>query len=355
MAKRGRKSNAEKAAMAANGEAPATTAQPAKKSGTSALHKALDFVSPVIKATGEVYETHISIMGKYVIAYDGKMALAHPVDEEFTCFPQGEKLRSALTACKGNPTLSLAENGRFVVSDRRLTVRIPCVTIDDMRPVTPDVADAIQPPPDFIKSLFAAGELAREGAENLVDASIYVHKGFTFGLNNRRVMLAVYHGFFADAEPMCIPKAAIALLAKMPEPLFMAYSKESMTFWFEGNSFLYFRLYQDEWPDAVALVYDEEWSKTSLTTEIDDDFKEAVKKLKEFDFEVVTFDLDKIMIENEIVYTLDTALEARINKFSLTYIADNCITISKTTKGILGILSGSARFYCTEYDGTEKA
>lgn len=229
---------------------PRGRGRPAKPTQAEQLLAALKFVS---SGTGglDLWQNIVRLSGNMAITFNGQLAAGHPIVEELTLCPQLDKLEAALKKCGKSLVISETPGGQLSVKGDKLRAVVPCLRAEDLPPVEPDPPVAIIS--DVIKEAFkACGSLASEAGERVVEAAIVLEANCCTGSNGAAV-LQYWHGI--DLPPhMVLPKVFVAAVLKQDKALTgFGFSWRdgdvgSVTFHFDGGSWIKTQCYQDRWP-----------------------------------------------------------------------------------------------------------
>jgi hypothetical protein len=225
----------------------------AAASQSSALLKALEFVSVVPSRSYSVASAHVSLAGKMAVKSDGILSAGHPIAEELNVCPQFERLKVALKTCGSAVTITELDSGRLRIKGDKLSALVPCFDPTDYSPVVPDAVQAAID--DRLKaSLAICGSLASENGQHYTQASVCLEAWICTG-TNRQVVMQHRHGI--DLPPhMVLPKVFTAAVVKTPAPLSgfgFSWAADfshvnSVTFWFEGGAWIKTQCFADRWP-----------------------------------------------------------------------------------------------------------
>ncbi len=233
--------------------------RPAKASQAQQLLEALDFVS---FGTGEIEDWHkyVRLSGNMAVTFNGQIGAGHPIAEEVTVCPQLDRLTAALKRC--GKTLVISETGNFQLSIKgdKLRALVPCVAnAEDLPLIVPDAPIAVIS--DVLKQAFkVCASISSEAAESVVEASLLLEANCCTSISKgKTLLLQFWHGI--DLPPlMVIPKIFAEAVVKQAKPLtgfgfsWQGNKVGSVTFWFEGGSWIKTQCYSDAWPDINPLV-----------------------------------------------------------------------------------------------------
>jgi hypothetical protein len=227
--------------------------QPRKKDiPSNALLEALKFLSVVTKEVGLSNETHIILANKTASAFNGVLSAGVAIKEElFTC-PHNYLMQKALSKCTANFSITQSNQSQLSIKSDKFKAIIPCLDVTLLQTSIPDQPIA-EINDSFKEGLSIVGILANENAQSVVAASILMN-GNTLIATDRLVIIEYWHGI--DLPPgLALPKALIAALGKCQKKLTkFGFSKHSVTFWFEDNSWIKTQLYPSEWPNVSSIL-----------------------------------------------------------------------------------------------------
>lgn len=256
--------------------------RPSKPTQAQQLLEALDFVS---HGTGEVEDWHkyVRLSGNMAVTSNGQIAAGHPIVEELTLCPQLERLRNALKRCGKTLVISETPSGQLSVKGDKLRALVPAVAnLQELPFVQPDPPIAIVT--DILKEAFkVCGAISSEAADNVVEASLLLEANTCTSIGKRKaVMLQYWHGI--DLPPhMVIPKVFAQAVASQSKALtgfgFSWRGQEvgSVTFWFDGGSWIKTQCYSDRWPNISPVI-----DVQSFPAELPDGLFDAVEAVMKF-------------------------------------------------------------------------
>ena len=225
--------------------------RPTKTSATNSLLTALEFLEPVMKEDGTPSQTHVVLNNKFAVAFDGTIAIGHPIDEELAICPNFYSLKAALKKSKDTVAITVNNNSLSVVSGR-LKVLIPCTQYNQMMVTQPDNGSiAID---DRIKTGFdLIGSIVNEDDKRIVASSLC--------LSNQSMMTTdgtsffeYWHGF--NLPTMILPKRVVQIVGKTDNKLVgIGFTLDrSITFYFENGAWVKSQLRSESWPDVSFIT-----------------------------------------------------------------------------------------------------
>lgn len=236
------------------GKKPARKSNPSKKNKKAAqgLYDALSFIEPATNDMQE-YQEFVRFSNGWAVAFDGALAMGHPIQEELSVCPHLGRLKIAIDKAGSMIAISPTENGRLSVNGEKLRAIVPCLPPERYPPVMPDQNIAVLT--DAVKDGFkAVTALAKEDADRVVEASILLRANSMVGTNGA-LILEFWHGI--DLPPgIAIPQRAAKAIAKSTKPLvgFGFDWGRSATFYFEGGAWLKTQLYDEAWPEVDSIL-----------------------------------------------------------------------------------------------------
>jgi len=249
-----------------------------KSSNASSLITALQFISIAQKDKGSFFQTHCRIANNQIVAYDGNLSAGHYVEDELTACPQTKVLKDALLKCGQSLSITQLGNERLAIKSDKFSVFVPCA-VEEMPLVIPD--SPVAPIDDRLKTGFeVVGLLAKEGAERVVLASVLLNANSMLGTNGH-IVVEFWHGINLPPN-LVLPKSFVTAILKTDKPLAQlgfSFNSEtgqynSLTFYFNDNSWIKTQLYNDQWPDTASML-----NVDSNAMVLPESFFEAVKTL----------------------------------------------------------------------------
>lgn len=238
----------------ADDKKPARKSSPtkAKKKAAQGLYDALSFIEP---ATNDLqdYQQFARLTNKFAIAFDGSLAMGHPIEEELTLCPHLARLKTAIDKAGATISIAATDNGRLSVSGEKLRAVVPCLPPEKYPPVMPDVQVAVID--DRIKEGFKAlVKLSKDEADKVHEATVLLRANSMVATNGM-LILEFWHGI--DLPPgLAVPQRAVKAVAQSKKALtgFGFDWGRSVTFYFEGGAWLKTQLFDEPWPNVDDVL-----------------------------------------------------------------------------------------------------
>ena len=256
------------------------------------LAVALDFikVAQTDKSNDLVSKTHCRLQGGYAVAWDGVIAVGHPIEEELAVCPHTYRLIDALSRCKKAVSITQLDGEKLVIKSGGFRVVIPCLNPAALPYATPDPkAGAID---DTIKEGFGVlNPIVTGTGQTVVESSLLLNNN-SMVATDRNIMLEFWHGINLP-DGLAIPKAAVTAVCKVKAPLVgIGVSDRTVTFHYEGGAWIRTQLYAEPWPDVNGVL---NRGDPHVAVKIPDAFFDAVEAVAPFN-------------ETGAVYTTDSGL-----------------------------------------------
>lgn len=242
------------------------------KASTNPLLEALSFCGVALKDVGTERETHIALTNKWALANNGILAIGCPIPSVIEGCPNYSLLIAALSKCGDGYTI---DPSTFKISSNKFKAIIP--TIDPVLITLP----TLDPPianinNEFRNGLTSVSMLANENAQNVVTASILMNGQSIVG-TDRTIIIEYWHGCELPSG-LALPKSFAVALSKINKNLkAFGCSDNSVTIYFEDDSFIKTQLYSENWPDVNQLL-----NKGSNPLPIPKDLWEGLKNVESF-------------------------------------------------------------------------
>lgn len=219
------------------------------------LLEALKFLSLITKDEGNLNETHIYLGSHWAIANNGILAAACKIDEDLYACPHNQTLIQALSKC-GNE-FSITQLGgisaSLSVKSNKFKAVVPCIDPTLFNVTGPDDSRA-----DISDELKKAFEIVlaiptNEKEDRIIAISILI-SGQSVIATNGQMLFEYWHGI--DLPPsLPIPKLLAEAIVKTPKKLArLGFSHNSVTFYFEDESWIKSQLFSTGWPDVSGIL-----------------------------------------------------------------------------------------------------
>lgn len=260
--------------------APKAERPPGSRSELSdAMKAALDFISPIDAG-------NCRVENGWLIATDGVLTLGHETNiEALHMAPETKTFRNALANSGKGWTITELGSKRLAIRSPGFSAFVPCLELDLVQPVYPDALQWPLADAEFRKAIAAVAPIAVESASRIVECSVLVRANSAVATDGK-IISEAWHG--QSFPTLVIPKRSIAHLLKIKKPIigfglgfdpFDPAKIISVTFHFEGNSWLKTQLYPEPWPDIDRLF---EAGDVSKAVSISPDFFGALRRIIPF-------------------------------------------------------------------------
>ena len=243
---------------------------------TAALNllEALRFVLPALKKVGTVQQQFCMFKNGWLVAANDSLMIGTQVDIDLNACPHAYQLFEALQNCGQELSIVQLSAGELFIKSGDFKANVPCVDESLIVLGIPD-SNVAKLNNDFKTAVEKVACLAVEGAQNALNAGVYVGLNVTAATNNFAIIEAL-HGF--DLPQMLIPKQAILALTKTKKDLSgFGYSGSTATFWFSQNSFITTCLFSEKFIAYESLLEcQQEFSQVS------EEFFSALKAIEPF-------------------------------------------------------------------------
>ena len=226
--------------------------KPAKSAVAEKLSAALDFVKPATRDVGQYSNhDHILIANKRVKAFNGRITMSTPIDEDIEACPHYDRFRDALNKCGKTLTISTTEGGKLSIKGDKLNALIPCIDEDDFADINADFGIAQFDMTPIIEAIKLVGILAEDDAETVLESSVLLQPSSCFA-TDRHTALEAYHGI--NMPIIALPKAFVSAVSKIDKkPINFGYSDKTFTIHFEDTSWIKTTIFEGGWPDVSQL------------------------------------------------------------------------------------------------------
>ncbi len=225
--------------------------KPSKLKTSNPFLEAIQFVGTALKEAGQPFETHIYLNNNWAIANNGVLAVGCPISWPSLATPNFFMFANALAKCGQNWELKRTDTG-LDISAGKFRAIVPCC--DPVLITLPTVDQPIAVITNaFRDALSTVTMLANDNAQSVIEASILMN-GQTIVGTDRTIIIEAFHG--CDLPPgLALPKAFAVALGKIGKNLkSFGFSDNSITIYFEDDSFIKTQLYNSDWPDVNQIL-----------------------------------------------------------------------------------------------------
>lgn len=218
------------------------------------------------------YQNHCILKNGFVVASNGILSAGCKIEEDLECCPQTLALISALSNCGEKLTITQL-NGNLSIKSGRFSAVVPCFSEDLPEPKS-DAKIAIIS--DVLKSALAkVSHIAVDQGKTVLESAVLIQAG-TVAATSGFVILEAWHGI--DLPKCVVPKTFVSAVCDTDKKLAnFGYSQNSITFWFEDESWIKTQLYFEKYPD-IAYILNVEVEPKPLT----EGFYNAIRQVEDF-------------------------------------------------------------------------
>jgi uncharacterized protein DUF4031 len=241
--------------MAKGTRKPRSKKGDAKNPGTASLLAALKFIEPAAKESGpavQINYTHCAMGWNWAVAFDGVIALAHKIDTDIQAYPNTKTLIKALSKCEETTQITQLDENRLAIKSGRFSAYVPCMRGELFHIQPPD--DPLYPIDERVPAALAiVGRIAKENAPRLVLSSVMLRNGSAVATDGH-ILFEAWHGATLPFQ-VVLPKDFVTkLCAIQKKPVSMGASANTVTVWFEDQSWIRTQLYNERFPDCDKVL-----------------------------------------------------------------------------------------------------
>lgn len=239
------------------------------------LLQALKFISVAQKEKDVIapYQNHCILTNGFVSASNSILSAGCKVQEDLECRPQTRVLINALSNCGDTLSITQLENARLSIKSGKFSTIVPCHA-QELPKVKPDPQIALIS--DVLKTaLSQVSHLAKDEAKTVLESAILLQAGTVIATTGF-VILESWHG--VDLPTCVLPKVFVNAVCDCDTKLRgFGYSSNSVTFWFEDDSWIKSQIYAERYPD-VSKVLNANCEFKPLT----EGFYDAIRMVEDF-------------------------------------------------------------------------
>lgn len=258
----------------------------------SELLSAVEFIKTVQHPSGDPFKVHCRIGNGCITALDGVLAAGMLLNTDIETCPHTYRFAAALAECGDSVSLTMLDNERIAVTSGKFRAVVPCRPMAGFPFVEPD-APAWECDNAVRDALAACAPVVTEGAADLLCASVLLTSRSCVA-TDRHLMVECWHGH--DLPSACIPRSSVNVISKIEKKLVrLGHSADSITFYYEDNSWLKTQTYRYDYPDYGKILNVE-----THPVPINDELYRAIEKIVKFnDDHRVYFKGDKVSSAND--------------------------------------------------------
>ena len=177
------------------------------------------------------------------------------IDTDIHVYPNAELLVNALSKCTEQYSITQLDQDRLSIKSNKFKAIVPCLNPEMMAPTYPDPA-VVSLDNRFREALSAVAVLVQEGAQQVYLASVLLN-GASLIATTGKVILEAWGGWDLPCG-IGLPKTFATALSKISKNISkFGCSKNSVTVWFEDESWLRTQIFAEPWPDVGENI---KWS-----------------------------------------------------------------------------------------------
>lgn len=227
--------------------------QPKNKpvNAAASLMAALEFIMVAQNKKGMLYQKHVLLKDKTIVATDGTVSIGTFIEESITCCPQSDLFLAALSKCGEQFAMTVLDD-TLCIQSGEFTAYIPCAPIETMPAIEP-LPICGQIDNSLVKGINTVIGLSSDAASSVMAASLLINPN-TILSTNMAVVIEYWHGL--DFPPnVILPKYIARHIAKCGKELSgLGYDGVHATFWFTDNSFIKIKLIVEGWADVSSVL-----------------------------------------------------------------------------------------------------
>lgn len=202
----------------------------------------------------QMFLRYIRIHAGRVIASNGVLTIAVPVDVDISVCADGEKLLRAIAQFKDvRPNVYVTDAGRLALKHKKLCVFVPCATDAYPFPTPEGTELKIDDPDDFLAALSDVSGIADSRSPHAWAQGILLRDSCAFATDSR---VAVQRWLGVPfPRTINLPLETAALLVKLKlKPARVLCDKNSITFFLDGGAYIRSALLRTDWPDIAGVI-----------------------------------------------------------------------------------------------------
>lgn len=218
---------------------------------TNSLLSALEFLEPIMEKEGNANQTHVILHNNFAVGFDGKIAIGHPIEENFSVCASFLNLKAAIKKIGKQFSITLNPNLSLTIANQKLKVIVPCIEYYQMMITAFD--PAILTANDLLKKGFEKlAWLIDDKSERLITSSLCLEYN-TMITTNGQLFLQFWHSL--PLPTMALSKEFCSITAKIKADIVsIGYSHNSLTFHFANGAWIKTLLREGKWPDISSIT-----------------------------------------------------------------------------------------------------
>lgn len=211
----------------------------------------------------------------YATAFNLVAGVGTPVHVDLAACPHIGLFQAAIARCGERYAITQLSLQKLLVRSGEFHAYIPCADESSLYSCAPDAKAGILND-RFMEALGKVAPVSSTTGERVVEVSILLNSASVFATNGSIIMEAWHGNDFPSG--MVMPKSSFTLLKKAKKRITaFGFSATSITFYFEDESWLFTKIFNDKWPDLTRYLHIE-----VNPYDVPPQFFEAAKKVSPF-------------------------------------------------------------------------
>lgn len=236
-----------------------------KKQAEKGLIAALKFV----KLSGAKF---CSIKNNQIIAFTNEICMGFSIEEDLNAYAEIESLLHSLQKAGEQTAITQIDVFKLHVNSGELQIYINC--IEKMPEIQPDQMQ-FEIDSRLTKAIEILSPIVSARGENLI-LKTFLNKGRSLFATNRFLIAEYWHGL--DLPNMIFSKKFAEILLKSKKaPTVFGFSNNSLTIYFNDNSWIMGRILNENWPDVESIL-----NKNEISYQLSEDYFKALAGVSPF-------------------------------------------------------------------------
>lgn len=211
------------------------------------LLTALKWIKPLQKRKGIICETNCLLQDGYLTIWNFNYQVSIPIEnKELNCCPETLQLIDVLSKIKNEYIMEQKEHRLFIKEQDKSTIYISCKSIEDYPILNKPIEDSISASPLLQNSLRLLEPICNDKDTRINCKNILIKDNIAIATNGK-ILVEYWHDF--SLPKLMFSKLSAELVGNSPYRLIaLGYNENTITFWFENESFVNTCLVNNEIP-----------------------------------------------------------------------------------------------------------